>query len=323
METKPNAKYQPQPESHPELASALVRPLSSKFTSEAHSMASPTAISVIIPTHNRAYCLERAVRSCLRQTHLPAELIVVDDASTDGTEHLVRALQETSPLPIHYLRQTHNSGVSHARNVGIARATSPWLAFLDSDDEWLPHRLQAQVAGWRTSPGILAWHGDEIWIRHGRRVNPMKKHKKQGGWIFSQCVPLCVISPSAALIHREIFAQIGCFDEQFAVCEDYELWLRLTSLFEVGFCSAPILIKHGGHSDQLSRRFVAMDYWRVKALDRILQLRPRLTAEERSLVKKTLREKSQILLQGYRKHDNMDHYSEIEALRHKHEPASF
>ncbi len=265
-------------------------------------------ISVIIPTHNRAHLLERALRSVLAQTSAPREVLVVDDGSEDHTRELV---SESFP-DCRYLSQP-NRGVSSARNRGIAAATGEWLAFLDSDDEWLPGKLAAQREALQQAPGHRICHTDEIWIRNGRRVNPMKKHTKSGGEIFLQCLPLCVISPSSVLIHRSIFDEVGTFDETLPACEDYDLWLRICARHPVAFVSEPQIIKYGGHADQLSRRHWGMDRFRVRALQGILAWEG-LPNEYRRAAEKTLRRKAEILAQGARKRGRQSEAEEYRAL---------
>ena len=126
-------------------------------------------VSVIIPTYNRAHTLGRAIDSVLHQTHPADEIIIVDDGSTDDTAAL---LENYSDL-IHL--EQKNAGVSTARNTGIAQASSSWIALLDSDDEWLPSKLQHQLATIAEQPDTRICHSDEIWIRNGRRVNPGQK----------------------------------------------------------------------------------------------------------------------------------------------------
>lgn len=263
-------------------------------------------ISVIIPTFNRSSTLLRAIDSVLKQSFLDFDLWVVDDGSTDSTQELVTALNHPK---IKYIK-TKNMGVSAARNIAIERSTSPWKAFLDSDDEWLVDRLQSQMDLLHNNPTLKIIHGEEIWIRNGVRVNQMKKHAKCGGWIFTKCLPLCLISPSAVLIHQDIFSDVGLFNPDFTVCEDYDLWLRITHKYEVGFVEWPIIKKYGGHEDQLSAKFKAMDYWRVKALERILSLND-LNDCDRTAVITIIQKKCQILLNGYKKHNNMANYQEI------------
>ncbi len=225
-------------------------------------------ISVIIPTWNRASRLASALQSVFAQRLPPAEVIVVDDGSTDDTHRLVH-----SQFPqIHYIYQQHN-GVSSARNTGIKAATGDWIALLDSDDRWLPEKLELQSESIRARPEYKICHCDEIWIRNGKRVNPMKKHAKRGGNIFRHCLPLCVISPSAVMIQRDLLTEIGLFDERLPACEDYDLWLRISALHPVLYVDKPLIIKDGGHSDQLSRHYWGMDRFRIQALEKILACR--------------------------------------------------
>ncbi|MFQ5744933.1 MAG: glycosyltransferase family 2 protein [Acidobacteriota bacterium] len=257
-------------------------------------------ISVIIPTYNRAAVLPRALDSVLAQSRPPAELIVVDDGSTDGTASLVH---ERYPDAI-YIPQA-NRGVSGARNRGISRASSSWIAFLDSDDAWLPDKLRRQVDSIEAEVMCQVCHTDEIWIRNGRRANAMKKHAKSGGWIFRQCLPRCCISPSSILMHRRVFDAVGTFDETLPACEDYDLWLRVTAVFPVHFVAEPLLTKYGGHDDQLSRSYWGMDRFRVRALEKILAsgiLQP----EDAEAARRMLIDKLCIYLQGARKRGGRD-----------------
>ncbi len=250
-------------------------------------------ISVMIPTYNRAHVLPRALDSVLNQTLSPKEIMVIDDGSTDGTRTLLSRYTN-----IKILHQS-NSGVSAARNRGIETALGQWLTFLDSDDEWLPDKLEKQ---WQAviHDGKKVSHTEEIWIRNGKRVNPMKKHQKYGGWIYEKCLPLCVISPSSVMIHRSVFDDVGVFDESLEVCEDYDLWLRICAKYPVLFIKDPLLIKYGGHHDQLSRRYWGMDRFRVKALEKALTSNT-LTDEQRKLTVDMLIQKCKIIIQGMKK----------------------
>ncbi|MEN8128949.1 MAG: glycosyltransferase family A protein [Pseudomonadota bacterium] len=263
-------------------------------------------ISVIIPTHNRADLLERALDSVLKQTLQPGEIIVVDDGSTDHTAALVK-----DGFPQVVLLQQDNLGVSRARNQGIASAHGEWLAFLDSDDEWLPNKLERQHQALMADSShlICHWshlicHCDEVWIRKGRRVNPMNKHAKHGGEIFHYCLPRCVISPSAVLIHGSVFNRVGGFDESLPACEDYDLWLRICARYPVLFIPQTLLLKYGGHSDQLSRRYWGMDRFRIQALEKLLSS-DELAPSYRSAALSMLLEKLEIVLNGAKKRDNV------------------
>ncbi len=249
-------------------------------------------ISVIIPSYNRAHVLDRAIQSVLGQTTPAQEVIVVDDGSGDDT-----AAMMTERFPqCRYIKQD-NRGVSAARNTGINAAHGEWLAFLDSDDEWLPGKLAAQRELLRQHTEIQICHTEEIWIRNGRRVNPMKKHFKSGGHIFQNCLPLCVISPSSVVIHRDLFTEIGAFDEELPACEDYDLWLRICARHPVAFVEQPQINKYGGHDDQLSQHYWGMDRFRIKALEKIIQSGV-LGSADRSAAVQTITTKAEILAQG-------------------------
>ena len=265
-------------------------------------------VSVIIPTFNRAHLLPRAIDSVLKQTYRHFELIVVDDGSIDDTASVVAQYSDQ----LRYIR-LDNQGVSHARNVGVAHAKGDWLAFLDSDDEYLQHRLEWQVNFIENHPQISLVHGEEIWIRNGVRVNPHKKHKKFGGRIFQKCLQRCLISPSAVIVKKDLLSSQGGFDENFVVCEDYDLWLKITARFEVGFIEKPIIVKYGGHQDQLSRKYVAMDYYRVKSMFALLQDLSLLPADREAVMNEILK-KGKILMDGYRKHQNLENLAEIEKI---------
>jgi glycosyltransferase involved in cell wall biosynthesis len=255
-------------------------------------------ISVIIPTWNRADRLAAALDSVRAQSISPHEIIVVDDGSTDNTRELLTRHYRD----VRYIFQ-QNSGVSHARNTGIRAASGDWIALLDSDDRWEPGKLARQQAAIRANPGFKLCHSDEIWIRHGNRVNPRKKHAKHGGRIFRHCLPLCVISPSAVMIHRDIFREIGLFDETLPACEDYDLWLRICAVHPVLYVEQPLIVKVGGHADQLSRCYWGMDRFRIQALEKILAAGV-LGEQDHAAARKTLLEKTAVLIQGAVKRGN-------------------
>ena len=258
------------------------------------------SIAVIIPTYNRSHTLRRALDSVNSQTVKPNEICVVDDGSTDETEQL---------LSRHYPQVTYvyqsNTGVSSARNAGVAFTRGHWLAFLDSDDEWMPNKLERQLQEINDNPTFPLVHCDEIWIRNGTRVNAMHKHQKAGGEIFERCLPLCVISPSAVMIKRRLFEEVGGFDESLPACEDYDLWLRFCSRYPVLYIEEALLRKYGGHDDQLSRQHWGMDRFRVKALVTLLNtgsLRPQQTQLTRAM----LVNKCEILAEGAEKRGNKE-----------------
>jgi glycosyltransferase involved in cell wall biosynthesis len=278
-------------------------------------------VSVIIPTFNRAEFLDRALSSVVLQTYERFEILVVDDGSTDSTMAVVekwkmRLANDRSKKTILKYIQTKNRGVSAARNSGIGQASSEWIAFLDSDDEWLPTKLEVQMNYARQNPDFSLIHSEEIWIRNGERVNPPLKYKKRGGWVFLECLPLCFISPSTVMIRKAELEKFRNFREDFPVCEDYLLWLQISLKNPVGFIDTPLAMKYGGHSDQLSHSLKAMDYYRVLAIDEILNEYFEYS-EWKEKARCTLLEKCEVLLKGYLKHGNLEKHSEIQTIKER------
>ncbi len=251
-------------------------------------------VTVIIPTYNRRKMVQEAIHSVLQQKYRDFELIVIDDGSTDGTGEAIRDLPG-----VRYLFQS-NQGVSAARNRGVREGRGELVAFLDSDDLWLPQKLEVQVAFMRAHPEVQICQTDEIWLRNGVRVNPRNKHRKPSGDIFARSLELCLVSPSAVMMRREFFARMGGFDEALPPCEDYDLWLRVAAEEPVLLIQKPLITKRGGHPDQLSHCFWGMDRFRVAALGKLLAS-GRLTAEKQSLAVQALAKKCTILAQGARK----------------------
>lgn len=262
-------------------------------------------ISVIIPLYDRAERVQRAIRSVLNQSCTPGEVIVVDDGSTDGSRAIIPAAFPT----VRYIWQ-ENQGVSAARNRGIAEARGEWLAFLDSDDEWLPRKLERQMEALAANPDMRICHTNEIWIRRGRRVNPGKRHQKFGGYIYQKCLPLCIISPSSVLIHNSVFQEIGFFDTSLPACEDYDFWLRACSKYPVLYLDEALIIKYGGHPDQLSRKYPGMDRFRIRALEKML-LSGELSREDYLAALKMLEQKIDIYVQGALKRGKMQEVQEL------------
>lgn len=226
-----------------------------------------TEVSVIIPTYNRAQKVSRAITSVLDQTFKDVEVIVIDDGSVDETTDVLAEFRAN----INVIRHPENRGVSAARNSGIRASQSPFIAFLDSDDYWLPEKLETQMQFFRDHPDAVACQPEEMWVRNGRRVNPWKKHLKPSGDIFERSLKLCVVSPSAVMIRRGLFDEVGLFDEDFPVCEDYDLWLRISCRYPIYLIDKYMLVKEGGHPDQLSSMLKGMDRFRIKAMVKLLQ----------------------------------------------------
>jgi GT2 family glycosyltransferase len=187
------------------------------------------------------------------------------------------------------------------------------LAFLDSDDLWRPDKLARQLAYHARTPARRASQTGEVWVRNGVRVNPCRHHRKPDGDIFTPSVARCVVSPSAVMLRRELFESLGGFDEGLAVCEDYDLWLRLGLCEPVGLVDEPLVVKRGGHADQLSRRYWGMDRFRVAALAKLLAAHD-LPGPRRGVVLETLQQKCAVLAQGARRRGRIDEAERYAAL---------
>jgi glycosyltransferase involved in cell wall biosynthesis len=268
-------------------------------------------ISVIVPTFNRAWILREAIESVLAQTFKDFELIVVDDGSEDGTDRLLAAYGNR--IRVH---RQENRGVSSARNAGIAMARGSLVALLDSDDTWLPTKLERQVAFMDSRPGILISQTEEIWIRNGRRVNPARKHRKPSGQFFEKSLEMCMVSPSAVMMRRGLIEVVGPFDESLPACEDYDLWLRIGCRFPIWLLDEPLVVKTGGHGDQLSGGW-GLDRYRIRSIRNCLEAGI-LTPEQRDAAVRVLRRKCRIYADGCRKRGRKGEADRYEAIARSH-----
>ena len=255
-----------------------------------------TCVSVIIPTHDRADVLGRAVASVLGQTWTDFELFVVDDGSSDATASVLAEFDDPRLTGMHQ----ENKGVSAARNLGIAASGGRYVALLDSDDYWMPDKLEKQVR-FMAESGFAIRQTEEIWIRNGQRVNPRFKHAKPAGWFLERSLELCLISPSCVMFTRELWRELGPFDERLPACEDYSLWLRVGARHPVGLVPEALTVKTGGHADQLSRRIIGLDLYRIYAMIDLLRSMA-LGGEQRIMVEAALRERVRLYAQGCIKH---------------------
>lgn len=251
--------------------------------------------------------VQEAIASVWAQSYKAFELIVVDDGSNDGTAG--ELVKYGSSLR---LVSRERSGVAAARNYGVSIAQGRYLAFLDSDDLWAPKKLEVQAAFMEQHPETQICQTAEIWIRNGTRVNPKTKHQKPSGDVFRRSLELCLVSPSAVMIRKELFKSVGGFDENFPVCEDYDLWLRIALDHAIPLISMALVIKRGGHTDQLSHSLWGMDRYRVQSLRKLLH--SGLPGEKRRWVLDTLRRKVSILCQGAKKRGKQHELAAYEAM---------
>ena len=258
------------------------------------------SVSVIIPTFNRVEYLPDALDSVYSQIHPVTEVIVVDDGSTD---HTVEKLSPAYPSA-QFLRQ-ENQGVSSARNLGIAKASHPWIALLDSDDRWTPQKLEQQITHLSQNPSLRAVHTGEKWIRDGKEINiPASLDKSKDG-LWERSLEKCIICPSSVLLHQSVFEKTGTFDPSLAICEDYDFWLRLLLTHEIGLIEEPLVHKYGGHPDQLSMSTWGLDRFRVQSLKKISGFE-NINPRHRAQIYETIIRKTDLLIQGFKKHDKYE-----------------
>lgn len=252
-------------------------------------------VSVVIPTYNRWPMVREAVDSVLAQSFPAFEIIVVDDGSEDGTAAELRARYGSLVRVISQAR----SGVAAARNRGVRCSSGEYLAFLDSDDLWLPKKLEVQAAFMEGQPDAQICQTGEIWVRNGQRVNPKLRHRKPSGDIFRASLKLCLVSPSAVTMTRGLFEKVGGFDEALPVCEDFDLWLRIAVDTPVYLIPDPLVVKRGGHQDQLSRSTWGLDRFRIRAIKKLLDAG--LKGDRREWAIEELANKVAILAHGARR----------------------
>lgn len=257
-------------------------------------------ISVIIPTYNRSSFLKRSIESVLSQTYQNFELIVCDDGSNDNSFEIIKKYLSK----ITYIKQS-NKGVSAARNLGIKVSSNPYIAFLDSDDEWQKDKLSKQADFFNKNPQSLLVHTDEEWIRNGKIINKKLIHQKSGNDLFEKSLNLCLISPSSVCMKKSLFTKFGLFAEDLPACEDYDLWLRLTAFINVDFIPEKLTIRYAGHNDQLSEKHWGMDRFRITSLTRLLE-QGGLSKNKEEATLAILKKKITILLNGAKKRSNKD-----------------
>lgn len=227
-------------------------------------------VSVIIPTFNRRNLLERAIVSVFSQTVQCAELIIIDDGSTDDTYKLLNKLSRSAKISFHAYHQP-NMGPAAARNLGVHKATSPFIAFLDSDDHWHKQKIEIQYKNLVDRSDFRISHTREKWLRRGLHLNQKKKHVPQHGNIFNHCLQLCGVGMSTVMIEKSLFNQVGLFDESLPCCEDYDLWLRISCRFPFLLVDKSLTVKEGGRDDQVSSQFsLGMDRLRIYSLRKLL-----------------------------------------------------
>jgi len=262
-------------------------------------------VSVIIPTYNRAAFLQRSIKSVDKQSLPCAEIIVVDDGSTDNSSEVLDTIKEISRTPIVTIR-TENRGVAAARNLGVKNARYNIISFLDSDDHWNRKKIEKQYSTFENQSAYQICHTREKWLRRGEHLNQKLKHIPRQGDIFSHCLELCGVGMSTVMMEKELFEKIGGFDESMRCCEDYDLWLRVSSKHEFLLIDESLIVKEGGREDQLSSIYrLGMDERRIYSIQKLLDSEE-LSARQYKLAMLEFERKIHIFAHGCIKHGKKD-----------------
>jgi len=215
-------------------------------------------VSVIIPAYNAERWIGRAIESVLRQTVAPVEVLVVDDGSTDGTTGVLQEYGNT----VRCLHQA-NSGPSAARNLGIDNVRSDWIAFLDADDEWLPHKIESQLRVLKENTHIrwcsCTCSGASHGITQSRRALP--EDRRRGSTTqtvqryFSAVLGGVMFQTSSFVIHRSVFDRVGRFDPDLRSGEDIDMWCRIAFRWPwIGYCVEPGYYYHQDNPESAYRK---------------------------------------------------------------------
>lgn len=207
-------------------------------------------VSVIIPTHKRLELLPRAVRSVINQTYQDLEIIIVDDAEDGDAEPIVRGIDDHR---IRYCRNERKKGAAGSRNTGISKSKCDYIAFLDDDDEWLPEKLEKQMAAMLQSSPAVGWVYTgyfDVDEATGKVVGEQRRHKKAD--IFKDLmVENCVGSASTVLLRKGCLSKVGVFDEVLPCSEDYDLWIRIAKEYQIECIPEP-LFRYSIHQKKIT-----------------------------------------------------------------------
>jgi len=227
--------------------------------------ASGDTISVIIPLYNRRDEIGRAVASALGQSHAPHEIVVVDDASRDGSAEAVAALGEKR---VRLLRHAHNQGAAAARNTGIAAASGDWIALLDSDDEWMPEKLARQLAALRAASDAPAAGVTGYTIRDYRTGEERSFLPRPEDATLDALVWGCPLGVGSTLLaRRAVFAEIGAFDAELPRLEDWEWLMRYLPAHRLGVVPEPLTIVHKASDPSRAQVFTSVARIRARHRD--------------------------------------------------------
>jgi glycosyltransferase involved in cell wall biosynthesis len=222
-------------------------------------------VTVIIPTHNRASLLPRAINSVLAQTFTDFELFVVDDASNDETAQVIQGFSDPR---ITYIRHEVNRGESESRNTGIRNARGEYIAYLDDDDEWVPEKLDKQVKVMDSSPpetGVVYTGCDYVELGTGRKLGTQKVYQR--GRVLEHLLTKNFLPGPTALVRKKCFQKVGEYDPTVRYGPDWEMWIRIARYFDFEAIPEP-LYRYSIHTNQLTANFEL----HIAGHERILEL---------------------------------------------------
>lgn len=255
-------------------------------------------VSVIIPVYNRINSLRRSIESVFCQTFKGYEIIVIDDGSD-----LYSVDNELRPYisRLKLIRLKTNKGPSYARNTGIKASKGQYIAFLDSDDIWLPFKLEMQLDILEKDSNKFICHCDEFWYKNGKYINKTSLQRKITGSSFIYMLDKCRVSPSTVLLRKAVFNKIGFFDPNLPVCEDYDFFLRLAIYYNFIYINIPSIVKVSEEKNQLSKHIKHIEYIRLKILLNLLKKQKHLPFSYQSAILKEINRKFNIVKSGVNK----------------------
>lgn len=238
-------------------------------------------VSAIIPAYNNAAYVADAVKSVLAQTYPPSEVIVVDDGSTDGTRLVLEPFRDL----IRYIYQ-ENRGEPAARNTGMRHASFDYIAFLDADDLWMPRKLELQKKYLEEHPNVPFIYTDASTFDENGVIDASIKVRYNlelpEGNIFRALFDETLFGSGSVVFHKRCVDKVGCFDEDFRIGSDYEMWLRIARHFEVGCVDEPLMMyrQHSSMSTRgLGRALCNGVPWEAAVVQKIVHLYPEILRE--------------------------------------------
>lgn len=241
-------------------------------------------VSVVIPTYNSAAMVKEAIESALAQSYSDFEIVVIDDGSTDDTEGVVRQYGDR----VRYFKQ-ENQGVSAARNAGIKHSSGEYVAFLDSDDLWLPEKLAEQIPLFDDDPKLGLVYSDWAVVSGNAMLQTsyLKDLPASSGYVFDELIQSGFILTSGVVLRRACVDDVGAFDKSLAIAQDYDLWLRISYRWKVQLVDKCLFTKRscdGSLSSNLAK--TAME--RIALFQKMLRDLPGMTPRSRQLVRRQL-----------------------------------